>query len=64
MDEKVNEIEVDEQAPGVAPGIGLGDILKYYPVLMKIMEIAAAGEGEFDLKVGHVRKHVAITNIT
>ena len=59
------ELEIKEDAPGArqAPGLGLGDIIKYGDLLAKIIAILAAGEGEFDFKYHGIRKHVQITNI-
>lgn len=61
---QIEEIVVAEQAPGaVAPGLGLGDIIKYGPVLSKLISLLTSGEGEFDVKIGSIRKHVSVTNI-
>ena len=57
------EIEIKEDAPGAAPGLGLGDIIKYADLLQKVITILAQGEGGFDLKYKGIRKHIEITNI-
>lgn len=59
------ELEIKDDAPGAAPvqGLGLGDIIKYGPVIQKVIQILTTGEGEFDVKVGGIRKHVAISNL-
>jgi len=57
------EIVIQEDAPGAAPGISFGDILKYGALLTKLIEILTAGEGGFDVKFKGIRKHVEITNL-
>lgn len=60
------ELEIKEDVPGAdaAPGLGLGDVIKYAGLLEKIIPILLAGEGEFDFKFHGINKHIAITNLT
>ena len=62
MSEQVEEIEVQE-TPGAAPGISFGDLIKWAPVLQKVIQLLMSGEGEFDVKAGAIRKHIKITNL-
>lgn len=57
------EIEIQDDAPGAAPGISFPDIIKYGALLQKLIEILAQGEGGFDVKFKGIRKHVEITNL-
>lgn len=64
MGQETQEIEIQEtQGAGPLQGLGLGDIIKYGPVIQKVIELVTSGEGEFDVKVGAIRKHIAVTNL-
>lgn len=56
---------VIEETQGAAPlqGLSLGDIIKYGPVVQKVIDLILKGEGGFDVKVGPIRKHIEVTDL-
>lgn len=58
---------VIEETQGAAPlqGLSLGDIIKYGPVVQKVIDLIVIlkGEGGFDVKVGPIRKHIEVTDL-
>lgn len=54
------EIELLDVAPGALPGLNAGDLFRYLPVLIKLVEAFVSGQGEFITKTPFGRKRVKI----
>lgn len=63
MDDQDTIVIEETQGAEHLQGLSMGDIIKYGPVVQKVIDLILKGTGGFDVKLGAIRKHIEITDI-